>query len=298
MCIRDRLAREQIPDIGTDSWHKVGQQSRGNFEALQRSDVDDEFGKAVKGRKPVESGQKVNKCEKYPPECSDACRVQGRPPSFSLSPDELPTFIKEALLYLFDNTYAVFFQMPAADDDASDSDDEVHEKKKKEHEDAFATASLRCKMLVFVGKGYIDELVFKVTSLSSENALNITEVYYNHTNETIGGFSDEYQTIHRRKKNKPWIKSVGFSVSTDQTDDFSVVLANNTFYWLTLTPQDNSKMVGVDHPLYLNQKVIEKDDYVFPIANVEFKRIYVESVHNGQIELQRRNDYFHTVNLY
>ena len=257
-----RSLRQTIPPLPHEVWNHIREKTRGHFEALQQSDVDDDSGRAVKGRHPSPN------CKKYPVECLDACENakswrRADTIRMSLNMDQVPEFIRSALLFLFDNTYSLVFR--------TSSTPPSHL--------PFDRASLQCQMLVLVGKPYIDELLLHVPSLSANDALHITKVYYNHNNETVGSFSEKYIEIHRKRKkiNTEWVKYVaynGFDTEEQPRVELRVVLVDNTFYWLT---RHND----------VTQKRIEKNDLTFPIENFVFESISCESEHRGDFEILR-----------
>ena len=245
---RESLKRK-IPSLPTDIWDNIREKTRGQFEAIQKSDVDDDFGRAVKSR------------NNYTKQSSAQKNISI---SLTINAEQATIFIQSALLFLFDNTHSVHFQTPPRQEDSKEE---------------FSRASLQSQMIELVKKPYIDELLLYVPSLSKDDADHITKVYYNYNNETVGNFSAKFieemstqrtkiGTQGRKRRRGTWVgvRSVlyiGFD-RTEPRDKLVVALINNTFYWLTADNIANDNV---------SQKRIEKNDLTFPIENFVFESI-------------------------
>ena len=265
-----------IPDLPSEVWDYVRELNRGHSPITQQSDVDDDFGRAVKGRKSPD-------CNKYK-ECSKACEdaKSSMDLQMSLTTDQVTEFIKSnSLLFLLDNTFSLICRPGSKNERNLSLELGLG---LLDLPTDFDRASFQCQMIVLVGKSYIDELLLYVPQTCMSNvADHITQVYYKYKNETVGILSDEFIERHRKKMKKREWKKLVFYIGYDKKEEprvnFSVVLVNNTFYWLTA---DN----------IVSQKRIDKNDLTFPIKNFVFRNIGFESTRLNYFEIQRGNVVF------
>ena len=178
---------------------------RGDLPPFSHKSADvDDYGKAVMGRGGTD-------CNKYPKHCRKECEdnktILRNNKNASLnvtlhSLDHVTRFIDHVMLYLFDNTFSLYFK----------ATDVVSARRMSLRN--FSDASLRCKLLVLVGTSYIDELAVYVPSLSSENVDNIIRVYHYFLTSTVD------------KKDHKFVHFEG------TTGDQVLLLPNNTFVWM------------------------------------------------------------------